>query len=91
MLAGADGKAHLKAVKIGIRQADDVQIVDGVTEHDKVVASGAYGLPDNTKIKVEAAPSEARQEAPKAKVPKVRAPKLRVRTRMRNNSCGAQA
>ena len=59
MLAGADGKAHLKAVKIGIRQADDVQIVDGVTEHDKVVASGAYGLPDNTKIKVEAAPSEA--------------------------------
>jgi hypothetical protein len=45
-------------VKIGIRQADDVQIVDGVTENDKVVASGAYGLPDNTKIKVEAAPAE---------------------------------
>ena len=65
MLAGADGKAHLKAVKIGIRQGDDVQIVDGVTENDKVVASGAYGLPDNTKIKVEAAPSEAPAEGAK--------------------------
>jgi len=65
MLAGADGKAHLKSVKIGIRQGDDVQIVDGVTESDKVVASGAYGLPDNTKIKVEAAPSEAPSEGAK--------------------------
>jgi hypothetical protein len=65
MLAGRDGKAHLKAVKIGIRQADDVQIVDGVTENDKVVASGAYGLPDNTKIKVEAAPREAPAEGAK--------------------------
>src|SRR5467141_1358398 len=66
MLAGADGKAHLKSVKIGIRQGDDVQIVDGVTENDKVVASGAYGLPDNTKIKVEAAPREAPAEGAKA-------------------------
>jgi HlyD family secretion protein len=58
MLAGADGKAHQKAVKIGIRQGDDVQILDGVTEKDKVVATGAYGLPDNTKIKIETAPAE---------------------------------
>src|SRR6267143_1321154 len=35
------------------------------TENDKVVASGAYGLPDNTKIKVEAAPSEAPAEGSK--------------------------
>jgi RND family efflux transporter MFP subunit len=65
MLAGTDGKAHQKAVKIGIRQGDDVQILDGVTEKDKVVATGAYGLPDNTKIKVEAAPSEAPAEGSK--------------------------
>jgi RND family efflux transporter MFP subunit len=58
MLVGADGKAHQKAVKIGIRQGDDVQILDGVTEKDKVVATGAYGLPDNTKIKIETAPAE---------------------------------
>jgi multidrug efflux pump subunit AcrA (membrane-fusion protein) len=63
MLAGADGKAHQKAVKIGIRQGDDVQILDGVTEKDKVVATGAYGLPDNTKIKVEAPAPEGSKEA----------------------------
>ena len=62
MLAGADGKAHQKAVKVGIRQGDDVQILDGVTEKDKVVATGAYGLPDNTKIKVEAPPAEGSKE-----------------------------
>jgi len=59
MLAGADGKAHQKAVKLGVRQGDEVQILEGVTASDKVVTSGAYGLPDNTKIKVEAAPAEA--------------------------------
>jgi len=59
MLAGADGRAHQKAVKIGVRQGDDVQMLEGVTASDKVVTNGAYGLPDNTKIKVEAAPAEA--------------------------------
>ena len=59
MLAGTDGKAHQKGVKLGVRQGDDVQILDGVAPGDKVVTSGAYGLPDNTKIKVEAAPAEA--------------------------------
>lgn len=68
MLAGADGRAHQKAVKLGIRNGDDVQIVDGVTPNDKVVASGAYGLPDNTKIKIEApeAPAEGSKEGAKA-------------------------
>ncbi len=76
MLAGADGRAHQKAVKLGIRNGDDVQIVDGVTSSDKVVASGAYGLPDNTKIKVEPAeaPSEGSKEGSKegAKAPSER-------------------
>jgi multidrug efflux pump subunit AcrA (membrane-fusion protein) len=60
MIAGSDGAAHQKAVKIGIRNGDDVQIVEGVTESDKVITAGAYGLPDKTKIKVAApeAPAE---------------------------------
>ncbi len=69
MVAGSDGRAHQKAVKVGIRQADDVQILEGVTEKDKVVTKGAYGLPDNTKIKVEAAteaPAEGSKEGSKA-------------------------
>lgn len=64
MLAGADGLAHQKAVKLGIRNGDDVQVLDGVTESDKVVSTGAYGLPDKTKIKVAAAaPDEAKPSA----------------------------
>jgi len=55
MLAGSDNVAHQKAVKLGICNGDDVQIVEGVSENDKVVSNGAYGLPDKTKIKIEAA------------------------------------
>lgn len=58
MLAGSDGRAHQKPVKLGIRNGDDVQVVDGLAENDKVVANGAYGLPDKTKINV------AKPEAP---------------------------
>ena len=72
MIAGADGLAHQQAVKLGIRNGDDVQIVEGVKEGDKVVSNGAYGLPDKTKIKIEAAeaPSdEAKPSADGAKAP----------------------
>ena len=65
MVAGSDGKAHQKAVKVGIRQDDDVQILEGVAEGDRVVASGAYGLPDNTKISVEAPAEIPKEGAPK--------------------------
>jgi HlyD family secretion protein len=65
MVAGSDGKAHQKTVKLGIRQDDDVQVLEGVSEGDKVVATGAYGLPDNTKIKIEAPPTEGSKDAPK--------------------------
>lgn len=65
MLAGSDGLAHQKPVKPGIRNGDDVQIVDGLTAADKVVTSGAYGLPDKTKIKVAAAAPD-KDEKPSA-------------------------
>jgi HlyD family secretion protein len=53
MLAGSDNRAHQKPVKVGVRQGEQAQIVEGVQAGDRVVATGAYGLPDNTKIKVE--------------------------------------
>ena len=53
MVAGSDGRAHQKEVKVSVRQGDQVQIVEGVQAGERVVASGAYGLPDNTKITVE--------------------------------------
>jgi HlyD family secretion protein len=53
MQVSADDHAHQKRVRVGIRQGDTVQIVEGLQAGDRIVASGAYGLPDNSKIKVE--------------------------------------
>lgn len=57
MLAGSDGKAHQQKVKVGLRQGDVAQILEGVKAGDKVVGAGAYGLPDNTKIQEQATES----------------------------------
>ena len=53
MLAGPDNRAHQRTVKIGVRHGDQVQIVEGLQSGDRVVASGAYGLPDKTRIKID--------------------------------------
>jgi multidrug efflux pump subunit AcrA (membrane-fusion protein) len=50
MVAGSDGRAHQRDVKAGIREAGRVQIVNGLEAGERIVASGAYGLPDNSKI-----------------------------------------
>lgn len=65
LIAGSDGRAHQKTVKLGIRNGDDQQILEGVAASDKVVSTGAYGLPDKTKIKIEAqeAPAEGSDSA----------------------------
>ena len=72
MLAGADGRAHQKSVKLGIRNGDDVQVLEGVTASDRVVATGAYGLPDKTKIKIAAAEAPAEGSSEGAKPPQAK-------------------
>jgi HlyD family secretion protein len=64
MVAGADGRAHQKPVRVGIRQGDQVQITDGLQAGDQVVSVGAYGLPGNTKIKVEVSGEKPSRETP---------------------------
>ena len=64
MLAGADGKAHQRVVEIGIRQGEEVQILQGLAPGDKVVTTGAYGLPDETKINTETATPAGGSKAP---------------------------
>ena len=54
VLAGKDGLAHQTPVEVGLRSAADAQITKGVSAGDSVIVSGAYGLPDKTKIKIEA-------------------------------------
>ena len=46
----SDQCAHQKTVKTGIREEDRVQIVEGLQAGDRIVATGAFGLPDNSKI-----------------------------------------
>jgi multidrug efflux pump subunit AcrA (membrane-fusion protein) len=58
MVVGSDERAHQKPVQAGIRQNDRVQVVEGLQAGDRVVAAGAYGLPDNAKIKVEGTPEK---------------------------------
>jgi HlyD family secretion protein len=68
LLAGSDGRAHQKAVKLGIRNGEDVQVLEGLSENDKVVSSGAYGLPDKTKIQIQSpdVPAEGENAKPAA-------------------------
>ena len=54
--AGApDSTAHKKPVTLGIQNADEVQILSGLTASDMVISTGAYGLDENTKVKIGAA------------------------------------
>ena len=59
MVVGNDGAAHKRDVETGIQTADSVQIVSGLKPGERVVSTGAYGLPDNTKVKVETSAAPA--------------------------------
>lgn len=52
MLAGTDGRAHQQTVEAGILHEDELQITKGLKPGDTVITIGAYGLPDNTKVRV---------------------------------------
>lgn len=58
MVIGNDNRAHQRDVKTGVRQDNQVQIVSGLQPGERVVTTGAYGLPDNTRVQLQA-PSSA--------------------------------
>ncbi|HET7748217.1 MAG TPA: efflux RND transporter periplasmic adaptor subunit, partial [Terriglobales bacterium] len=66
MIAGSDGHAHLKAVPIGVRNAEFAQVLSGVNAGEPIITVGGYALPDNTQIKIEAPGSEEKASADKA-------------------------
>lgn len=53
MVIGSDGRAHKRDVKPGIRQGDQIQIASGLNASEQVVTTGAYGLTDKTKVRIE--------------------------------------
>jgi RND family efflux transporter MFP subunit len=50
MVVDAKNVAHETKVKIGIRTADKVEIVEGLNGGETVVVEGNYALPDGTKV-----------------------------------------
>ena len=52
LIVGPDGAAHKRAVQIGLRTKEKVQILSGVTASDMVVTDGGYGLDDGTRVTV---------------------------------------
>lgn len=65
MVIGPDNRAHQTPVKVGIHDGERIQIVDGVPPGARVIVSGAYALPDKTKVTIEAAaePGETKPSA----------------------------
>ncbi len=57
MIVGSDSVAYDRPVVTGVRQNEMVQILSGIKEGDQVIVTGAYGLPDKTKVKATAAAS----------------------------------
>jgi multidrug efflux system membrane fusion protein len=66
MTVGMDSVARETKVKIGVKQGENVQIVEGLKGGESVVVEGNYGLPDGTKVEV-AADDEADKDKEKAK------------------------
>lgn len=48
----SDNIAHVKDVKTGLTEADNVEILDGLQIKDRVVTTGNYGLPDGAKVDI---------------------------------------
>jgi HlyD family secretion protein len=51
MVVGKDERAHRTAVELGLQSGNNIQVTKGLGGGETVIASGAYGLPDNTRVK----------------------------------------
>jgi HlyD family secretion protein len=52
MVIAPDSTVHKKVVTLGIQTTEDAQILSGLTPSDMVISTGAYGLDENTKVKI---------------------------------------
>jgi multidrug efflux system membrane fusion protein len=70
-----DSIAHKRAVTLGVREGNQVQILSGANPGEEVVVVGGMGLDDNTKVKVvttavEESDDEDQDNEPSAPTPK---------------------
>jgi HlyD family secretion protein len=52
MVAGSDSLAHEQKVELGVRSGEDVQVLSGLKEGEKVITVGGLGLEDKGKIQI---------------------------------------
>jgi len=62
MVVKSDSRVYRQNVTTGIEENGNMQIVSGLEDGEEIVASGAYGLPDKTKVKAESASSTGAQQ-----------------------------
>lgn len=65
VIAGSDGHAHVKAIQVGVHNAEFSQVASGVNPGEPIISSGGYALPDNTQIKIEAPGAEEKEAGAK--------------------------
>ncbi len=51
MLVKPDNRAYSQDIETGIREGSSIQVISGLKPGETVIATGAYGLPDKTKVK----------------------------------------
>ncbi len=56
MVVKSDGRAYSQKVETGIQQGSLIQVLSGLYAGEQVIVSGAYGLPDKTKVNSTSAP-----------------------------------
>jgi len=70
LVIDSDATAHRRAVQLGVRQGDKVQVLTGVAPREDVVIVGGLGVDDKAKVKVvQANAPEEEEEQPEAATP----------------------
>jgi RND family efflux transporter MFP subunit len=64
VFVAGEGKAHRRAVTIGLRDDDRVEIVSGVNANDQVIVDGNAGLPDEAAITIAKNAADTKDAAP---------------------------
>jgi HlyD family secretion protein len=65
MVIAPDGTAHKHPVTVGIQTGETAQILQGLTVKDTVVTTGAFGLDDGTRVKVEPKDADSKDKTEK--------------------------
>jgi RND family efflux transporter MFP subunit len=70
LVVDSDAIAHRRAVQLGVRQGDKVQVLTGVLPREDVVVVGGMGVDDKAKVKVvDATAPDADEDQPEEAAP----------------------